>query len=342
MHLDEFIARSEPTWERLQQLTARARRGRADPAELAELLRCYQRVSTHLSMARSRFRDPELEAALTVIVADAHAAIYGARPRTLRAAGRFVTTTFPGALWHERWFVLIAALVFCLPAVAVGVWMATSPAALEAAAPEALREAYVAEDFEAYYTALASAEFAAAVTTNNIQVGLLAFGGGVLLCLPTVAVLAINGANVGFAAGLFHAAGQAGRFWGLILPHGLLELTAVFVAGGVGLRLGWTVIDPGDRLRRDALVEEGRRAVAVAIGLVGVFAVAGLIEGFVTGAPVPTWLRVSVGVAAEAAFLTYAGVLGSAAAARGQRGTLEDADEAPPAPYSRPVAFARR
>ena len=121
-----------------------------------------------------------------------------------------------------------------LPFLAVGLWVGTSPAALEASGPEALRQAYVEEDFEAYYSSLASSEFAALVTTNNIRVGALAFAGGIAL-LPTALVLVMNGATVGVAWGLFLAAGEQARFWGLILPHGLLELTAVFVAGGAGL-----------------------------------------------------------------------------------------------------------
>jgi hypothetical protein len=94
------------------------------------------------------------------------------------------------------------------------------------------------------------------------------------------------------------------------------------VAGGAGLRLGWAVIVPGDRSRRDALAEEGRRSVVVVLGLIVAFLVAGLIEGFVTGRPWPTGLRVGVGVAAEAAFLGYVVSQGRRAAAAGSTGLL--------------------
>jgi Stage II sporulation protein M len=100
----------------------------------------------------------------------------------------------------------------------------------------------------------------------------------------------------------------------------------VFVAGGAGLRLGWTLIDPGDRPRLQALAEEGRRAVVIVLGLVAAFLVAGTIEGFVTGQPWPTWLRVGIGVVAEAGFLTYVMVLGRRAAARGLTGALGEED----------------
>ena len=329
MHVDDFIARNRDSWARLAELLDRAGRrpARLSVDELEELVRRYEQVSTHLSIARSRYEDPALVARLSRLVAAAGALIYGTKPASLRGAVRFVLDTFPAALWRIRWFVAVATGLLVVPFLALGLWVGTSPAALEAAGPEALREAYVEEDFEDYYTALASAEFTALVTTNNIRVAALAFAGGIVL-LPTAFVLVANGANVGVAWGLFLAAGQQGRFWGLILPHGLLELTAVFIAGGAGLALGWALVDPGARTRRAALSDEGRRAVAVLIGLVGVFACAGLIEGFVTGQPWPTWLRVGIGAAAAALFLAYVWVRGRNAAAQGLTGALGEQAEA--------------
>jgi uncharacterized membrane protein SpoIIM required for sporulation len=197
----------------------------------------------------------------------------------------------------------------------VGAWIANSDAALDASAPEAVRAAYVEEDFAAYYSSEPASQFAAEVTFNNIQVSIAAFALGILACVGTAGILVFNGANVGVAGGLFHAVGEWDRFWGLILPHGLLEITAVIVAGGAGLRLGWTLIDPGDRPRTQALTEEGRRSVVVVLGLIGAFAVAGLIEGFVTGSPLPTWARVGVGFTVWAAFGAYVVRCGRAAEA---------------------------
>src|SRR5436190_1888061 len=84
---------------------------------------------------------------------------------------------------------------------------------------------------------------------------------------------------IGAAAGVFIHANEAGQFFGLILPHGLLELSAIVFAGGAGLRIGWTVIAPGDRPRGTVLAEEGRRAVVIVLGLMLCFIVAGIIEG---------------------------------------------------------------
>src|SRR5207247_6360313 len=139
-----------------------------------------------------------------------------------------------------------------------------------------------------------------------------AFAAGILLCIPTAVILLFNSINLGVAVGLFAAVGKLPLLLGLLIPHGLIELTSVVIAGGAGLRLGWTLIDPGDRTRRAALAEEGRRALVVVAGLVLVFAAAGTIEGFVTGSSLRTWARVGIGVTGEATLLSYLFIRGRA------------------------------
>lgn len=334
MDLDRFLAANRPAWDRLAELTRRAGRGpgRLRANELDELVRLYLMTSGHLSTVQTTFSEPALVARLSQQVAAAGAVIYGSRPRSLRRLGRFFTTTYPAAVWRVRWFIVVSAALTLLPALAMGVWLANSDAALDASAPEAVRQAYLEEDFEDYYSSEPAAVFASSVFTNNVQVAFFAFAGGIAFCVVTAGVLAFNGANVGWAAGLFAAAGQQPKFWGLILPHGLLELTAVIVAGAAGLRLGWTLIDPGDRSRADALAEEGKRSVVIVLGLILAFGVAGTIEGFVTGSDLPTSLRVGVGVVAWLAFVAHAIVFGRQAAARGITGALGEGEPSWTAP----------
>lgn len=322
MDVDAFIAAHRPTWARLDALLGGARRGRLSAAELDELVRLYLRVSSHLSTARTVHRDPSLTAELAALVGRAHGTVYGTRSRSWRAAGRFASVTFPAAVWHTRRAVLASAALFLAAAVVVGVWFARSDAAVEALAAPEVREAYLTEDFEAYYSSEPAGQFAATVFTNNARVGMLAFAVGIAWCVPTAAVLLLNGANLGVAAGLFHAAGRAPHFWGLVLPHGLLEITAVAIAGGAGLHLGWTLIAPGDRRRAVALAEEGRRIVVIVAGLVVVFLVAGVLEAFITPSGLPTWARVGTGALVEAVFVGYLVVRGRAAYAMGFTGAV--------------------
>lgn len=322
--VDRFIITNQASWSRLEQLTASASGSgaRLRPAEVDELVQLYQRASTHLSHARTQQADPALVARLTRLVATSGGVLYGTRSRSLSGAARFFTTSFPAAVWHARRFVVVSALLVLVPAVLVGAWLARSDVALEASAPAALREAYVEEDFEAYYSSAPAGEFATAVTVNNIQVGFLAFAAGILVCVATAFILVNNGANAGQAAGLFAAVGQQPKFYGLILPHGLLEISAIVVAGGAGLAIGWAIIDPGDRSRGEALAEQGRRSAVIALGLMLAFIVAGTIEGFVTPSGLPTSMRIAIGVTVFVAFWTYVVVLGRRAAALGYTGAF--------------------
>jgi uncharacterized membrane protein SpoIIM required for sporulation len=327
--IDRFLTANRPVWDRLDVLVRKAGRrgiGRLTGPEADELVQLYQRVSTHLSFARTNFRDPGLLLRLSQLVASGGAVVYGTRPRTMRAVGRFFTATFPAALWRIRAFVLISALLTFVPAIGIGTWLARSPVALNAAAPPALRQAYIKEESQNYYTENPSAAFATKVYTNNVQVAIYAFASGILLCIPTVIILIFNSINLGSAIGLFAAAGKLPLLLGLLIPHGLIELTSVVIAGAAGLRLGWTLVDPGDRRRRDALQEEGRRAVVLVFGTACTLLVAGTIEGFVTGSALPTAVRVGIGVTVEVAFLLYAWTYGHTAAARGLTGQLGEED----------------
>lgn len=328
MEIDRFITRHQLAWIRLEQLTLTARSGiaRLAPGELDELVGLYQRASSHLSYARVTYRDPALTARLTRLVAEANGVIYSRRSRSLRSLTTFFALTFPGAVWDCRRFVAASAALLFVPAIAIGAWLANSDEAMEAAWPDELRTAMVEREFEDYYSSGPAAGFAAEVQTNNIQVSFLAFALGALLVVPAAVVLVINGQNVGYAAGLFHYVGEWEKFYGLILPHGLLELTAVVIAGGAGMRLGWSVVAPGERSRRDAFTFEARRSVTVILGLMAAFVVAGLIEAYVTPSSLPTAARVGIGVAVETAFLLYIAGQGRRAAVAGIVGVLGELD----------------
>jgi uncharacterized membrane protein SpoIIM required for sporulation len=331
MDLDRYIQRNDATWRRLDELSRRAARSPKALAddEVAELVGLYQKVSAQLSHARTTYADPDLNARLSRLLGAARVVIYRRRSNALRSFARFFTTTFPAAVWNSRRYVLVSAVLFLLPALAVGLWLANSPKALEAAVPKETQELIAQKEFRDYYRSDAAQNFAGKVTFNNIQVSFLAFAMGIVPLVGSGTVLVMNGLNVGAMAAVMHQAGQGPQFWGLILPHGLLEITAVVVAGAAGLRLGWAIVAPGDRTRRDALAQEGMRAVVLVGGLVVAFCVAGFIEGFVTPSGLPTALRVGVGVAVWSAFVTYVVVLGSRAERAGLTGLLGETERDP-------------
>ena len=181
----------------------------------------------------------------------------------------------------------------------------------------------VNSDFENYYSENAASHFAAQVWVNNAWVAALCIALGIL-GLPVIYLLFNNVLNLAVIGSIMTRHDRGDLFWGLILPHGLLELTAVFVAGGVGLRLFWSWVEPRGLTRTASIAREGRTAGTVALGLVAVLLVSGIIEAFVTPSPLPTWARVGIGITAFLAFFAYVFVLGRNAAARGHTGDIDD------------------
>ncbi|MGK5530187.1 stage II sporulation protein M [Streptomyces sp. URMC 129] len=334
MDLDVFVAAHRAEWDRLESLLGRSRR--LTGAETDELVQLYQRTATHLSLMRSAAPDPVLTGRLTTLVARARSVVVGTRRATWRDAVGFFTAGFPAACYRTRHWWVPTALVFTAVVAVMGWWIAESPEVRATmAAPDDLREmTRPGGAYETYYSSSPAAAFSAQVWTNNLQVAGMSLAFGALLGLPVLWVLLQNAVNVATGVGLMASAGRLDVFLGLILPHGLLELTAVFVAAGVGLRLGWTVIDPGPRRRAAALAQEGRAAIGMAIGLLVVLLISGVIEGFVTPSGLPTWARIAIGVLAELAFLVYVFVLGRRAAAAGETGDMAAADREDEAPVA--------
>ena len=326
MDIDAFVAAHRGEWDRLEQLLGRAGRGRGrlDGAEVDELVALYQTVTTHLSVVRSSTPDPALLARLSTLVARARSAVTGSSAPAWRDLARFFVVTYPAALYRSmRWWVAVG-VAFALVGLVVGVWVAGDPhVQATIRTPDGIRQ-LVQHDVEDYYSSAPAGSFAAQVATNNAWVAALALALGVFL-LPVVWLLWQNALNVGVAGGLMAANDRLGLFFGLILPHGLLELTCVFVASGAGLRLGWSWIDPGARTRARALREEGQAAGALALGLAATLMVSGVVEAFVTPSGLPTWARVGIGATLWLAFLAYAVVLGGRAVRAGELGDVRGA-----------------
>ena len=324
MDLDAYVAAHRSDWARLEELLTRARRPRRlSGPEVDELVDLYQRTATSLSVVQSAGPDPALVGRLSTLVARARGVVAGTRPAAWRDVARFLAVDFPAVCYRTRWWWGGATALFLVLSFAVGGWVAVDPEVQRAVGtPEEVRQ-LVEEDFADYYSSEPAQDFAARVFTNNAYVAAQAILFGVLLGVPVLVVLALNAVNVGVTGGLMAANGRADVFFGLVLPHGLLEVTAVLVACGLGLKLGWTVVDPGLRTRSRALSEEGRALVTGALGLALVLFVTGLIEGFVTPSGLPTEVRIGIGVLAQAAFLTWVFGPGRRAARAGVTGDLE-------------------
>jgi uncharacterized membrane protein SpoIIM required for sporulation len=327
--MDAYAVAHQAEWDQLATLVRRRRK--LSGAEADELVALYQRASTHLSQLRAGVgADPARVARLATLVARARSAVTGTHVPSWRMVAQFAARDFPAAVYRARWWWLGAAAGSVVVAVATGWWIARSPGVQAALLPPAEAKALVQQQFKGYYTANPAASFAAQVWTNNVWVAAQALIYGILLGIPTVLVLLENAINVGVDGGYLLAHGKGALFFSLILPHGMLELSAVFLAAAAGLRLGWTVVDPGNRRRGQALAQEGRAMITITLGLIVVLGISGLIEAFVTPSPLPTWARITIGAVAVSAFVGYALGLGRRAVAAGVTGDIQEApDEVP-------------
>jgi uncharacterized membrane protein SpoIIM required for sporulation len=318
--LDSYVAAHRHEWDRLAELS---RRNRLSGLEADELVELYQRTATHLSVLRSQAPDPALVSRLSSLVARARSQVTGSSAPGWRDVSTFLGQRFPAAVWRARWWAVGVAGSFLAVAVSLGWWIATHPQVQTSIASSAQIRQLVDHDFKDYYSSHPASDFAFQVWTNNAWVTALCIVFGGFLGLPVIYLQLTNAINVAVDGGLMAAHGKLGLFFGLILPHGLLELSAVWVAGGVGLRLGWTLIDPGPRRRAEAFAAEARAAIVVALGLVIVLFVSGLLEAFVTPSPLPTWARITIGAVVWGAFVTWITVYGRRAVRDGETGDLD-------------------
>lgn len=321
MDLDAFTEIHSSEWDRLHALTKQRKLSGADADDLTRL---YQLVATHLSTIRSVAPDPAVISRLSGILSDARARLSGSHEPGWSDVKRFVIVSLPAALFRIRWWSVAVIFVSLTVATIAGFTVFNNPDALASMGSPSEREHYVNEAFESYYNP--GAGFAGMVWTNNAWIAAQCVAFGITGLWPAY-VLFANAVSVGATGGMMAHYDRLDVFFALIAPHGLLELTAVFVAGAAGLKLFWTIIEPGPRPRSRALAEEGRALFTVAIGLAGALAVSGLIEGFITGSDLFWWLKIAIGAIALAAFWTYVIYFGRRAVAEGETGDLE-ADKA--------------
>lgn len=318
MDIDAFVAVHAPRWDRLKQLL---RQRRLTGRQADELVGHYQATATHLSQVRTNAPDPNLVTRLSSLLVRARGRITASHEPAWADVVRFAVLSLPAAFYRVRWWTVAAMVIFCIYAVATGFWAYGNPEALSQMGSPQEREQYASQAFEAYYSNFPAPDFAAQVWTNNAWIAARAIGGGITGILP-IGMLVQNAHAVGMAGAVMAEYGYLGQFFGLLLPHGLMELTAIFVAIGAGVKLCWAWVAPGPRTRGRALADEGLALVTVAIGLVVVLGVSGTVEGFVTPSALPTGVKIAIGALVLAAYWTYTIVLGRRAVAGGETGGI--------------------
>ncbi|AZZ49328.1 stage II sporulation protein M [Rathayibacter rathayi] len=319
MDIDALSAARAAQWTRLDELS---RRRRLSGAEADELIERYQAASADLAAISSTAGSTAVGTRLAVSLSRARGRLTGTRAEPLAAVSRFVVLSLPAALYRLRWLTLVVALATAVVATLYAVWILGDPRLLAALGDDEELRRFASGDFIDYYSENPAASFAGQVWTNNawIAAQCVAFG---IVGIFVPYILLQNAQNLGTSIAVMFHAGEGDTFFLYIAPHGQLELTAVFVAAAAGLRIFWAWIAPGARTRGQALAEDARSLFTVAIGLVFVLLVSGVIEGFVTPAPWPWWLKIGIGALALGAFLVYMIVVGGRATRAGETGDLD-------------------
>ncbi|MEO7993635.1 MAG: stage II sporulation protein M [bacterium] len=312
-------------WRRFEDLVVRAERSVAalTPAELRELASTFRLVTLDLAIHQRRETPGPVRVYLNSLVSRARRVIYQRPPQKLQVSGliRLLTTDFPRAVRAEMSLILLATALTFVPAV-LGYWaMETDPVWMRSAFPM-LFDMMESQDYgsmaqpEQLAAAIrpgSNASASAFITTNNIRVSLAVYGFGLTFGLGTLYYLAMNGAMLG-AVAYFYLSRDAGfqeYFYAGILPHGVLEMSAIILAGAAGLVLGRALVFPGDLARTEALRLAAPRTIPLVGGVIMMLLVAGSLEGWVTPAQnIDPIVKMLIGIGIGVAFWSYVSLAG--------------------------------
>ncbi len=287
MQVEEFYRSRQSDWKALTALLDRSRGGiqQLSPQEIESLGHLYRTVTSDLALAQRDFPRHPVTTYLNQLVARAHAVVYRGDPIAFKRLLHFVTAGFPRAYRQALPFILVATLLFMLPALVTGVGAAWKPEAARWMLPVEVQDLIPKIEDRDLWTKIPVEERPGAssmIMQNNIRVAFLAFGGGVLLALPSAYVMVLNGLILGGITGLTAHYGVGFELWTFVIGHGVIELSVIMIAGGSGLMMGWALLSPGLLSRRDALTMAARRAVRLIVGCVPLLIIAGTIEGLLS------------------------------------------------------------
>ncbi|MHC4877473.1 MAG: stage II sporulation protein M [Planctomycetota bacterium] len=302
--MGDFISRNKQEWDELEELVQRGRKSikRLPPEALARIDVLYRRATVHLSQVQSRTTDQRLASYLNSLTAAAHSLIYlPPKQSPLQGALTFVLEGFARSI--ARAWPFHAASAFLMLIGGFLAWFSGSadPIALYAMLPpgdprgpgaprefllEVLRSGREQGGGEKF-------AFASFLFQHNFKVGLMAMSLGMLAAIPTVLLIIYNGMILGAFITVHHQAGIYSEVWAWLLPHGVTELGAIVLCGGMGLQLGWSVVQPGLSTRSDAIKAVAPEIGRVSVGVFGMLIFAAIIESYLRQSHLSTNARLA-------------------------------------------------
>src|SRR6202158_4173204 len=315
MPIDRFIKERKTVWERLEellQLLDRMTLRKLHREEVKELGRIYRRTASDLAIARAESRDPRLVNYLNSLVIRAHGRIYRADSNWLQRIIRFFTHDFPQTFRRAWRYTATAFGVFLVFSSIAFFGTRHDPDFSEFAGISPYFRESVINNRKHWWERLNDANQIGStqIFTNNIRVTFYAFALGAMFGLGTLYILASNGASFGAIIALTYRAGFGNDLLGFVVGHGVIELSCIFIAGGAGLLIGTALLMPGDLSRGDALKSRGMEAVRLVVGCVPLLVVAGIIEGFISPAPISPVIKFGLGENTGMALYSYLFLVG--------------------------------
>ncbi len=299
-----FLEQRSAEWTELESLLDRAagKPERLGPDGVRRLGALYRAAAADLGVARRAYGTDPLVDRLHGLVLRGRQAVYTDGGRRT-SVWWFLSTGYWQRVRERPGFLWLAIVLLMGPMVLAYVWALNDPAAAIGVVPGEFRSAAGDGDPVAgNLTTADQAGFSGAIFTNNIRVTFLAVAAGITLGLGSAALSIYNGTFIGAIGGLSVDAGDGERFFALVTGHGVLELSCIAVGTMAGLRLGWSIVEPGRLTRLESLRAEARPAMELVLGTMPWLVLAGLIEGFFTGSDPPLSAAIVVGFALGAAY----------------------------------------
>jgi uncharacterized membrane protein SpoIIM required for sporulation len=301
MTLGTFVRRGRTRWQRLETMVAviEARGPRkTDRPFLRELSSLYRATTGDLAYAQTHYRGTTLLLFLHQLVARAHNQIYRARRFTPATIVRLVFQGIPAAVRGHLQAVAWSAIIFTL-----GIALGLSAVQFDERAASIVLPTHVLNAIYSghmwtgsLFSVLPSAVTSTLLFTSNISVALLAFAGGLTFGVATAWILFQNGFMFGVCLKLCADYGMSDQLFAFIASHGLLEMSAVVLAGAGGFVLAHALLHPGSYSRSDSLAQHGPDAVRMVIACVPALVVAGCMESIISPSNFPFWGKATVGL----------------------------------------------
>jgi uncharacterized membrane protein SpoIIM required for sporulation len=305
MNVNQFVKMHREEWKQLEELitTLGKNRNSITGDRITQYHRLYQKAAQNLSYSQTYFQNDEVTLYLNGLIAKSHNLLYKDQVSSLKQIRHFFSVKFIGLLLEQWKFVIFAMILFLIGALGSFLSVMNDPLHIYAILPSEIAKGVDPDQLGKGHGAVDSSLMSASIMTNNIKVAIFAFAGGITFGLVTVYLMVYNGIIIGALAALFWHHGKSYDFWAYIVPHGMIELTAIFIAGGAGLLMGYKLFVPGQFSRSYQLKQQSMRSVQLLLGTIPLFIIAGIIEGFITPAAISLEAKYIV------AFLTVVGLI---------------------------------